>query len=117
MEQDAMRAINTVGNKIFQFLISLVIGQKLTDSLCGTKVFRKEDIDKIYSWQKRMKSKDPFGDFDLIFSAAYSGNKILEYPVHYRARVYGETQISRFRDGYKLIIYFLESFYYFNFSK
>ena len=117
MEQDAMRAINTLGNKIFQFLISLVIGQKLTDSLCGTKVFRKEDIDKIYSWQKRMKSKDPFGDFDLIFSAAYSGNKILEYPVHYRARVYGETQISRFRDGYKLIIYFLESFYYFNFSK
>ena len=80
-------------------------------------LIRKEDIDKIYSWQKRMKSKDPFGDFDLIFSAAYSGNKILEYPVHYRARVYGETQISRFRDGYKLIIYFLESFYYFNFSK
>tara|TARA_B100000575_G_scaffold294240_1_gene308902 strand:- start:1776 stop:3080 length:1305 start_codon:yes stop_codon:yes gene_type:complete len=117
MEQDAMRAINTVGNKIFQFLISLVIGQKLTDSLCGTKVFRREDIDRIHRWQKRLKSKDPFGDFDLIFSAAYSGNKILEYPVHYRARVYGETQISRFRDGYKLIIYFLESFYYFNFSK
>ena len=56
-----MRAINTIGNKIFQFLISLVIGQKLTDSLCGTKVFRKEDIDRIYRWQKRLKSKDPFG--------------------------------------------------------
>ena len=60
---------------------------------------------------KYFKSKDPFGDFDLIFSAAFAGDKILEYPVHYRARIYGETQISRFRDGFKLIKYFIESFY------
>jgi SAM-dependent methyltransferase len=117
MEDKAMRALNTYGNKIFQFLISLVIQQKLSDSLCGTKVFKKTNVIKILNWQKTLKSKDPFGDFDLIFSAAYAGDKILEYPVHYRARVYGETQISRFRDGIKLIRYFLESFYYFNISK
>ena len=117
MEDKAMRALNTYGNKIFQFLISLVIQQKLSDSLCGTKVFKKSNVIKILNWQKTLKSKDPFGDFDLIFSAAYAGDKILEYPVHYRARVYGETQISRFRDGLKLIKYFLESFYYFNISK
>lgn len=117
MEDKAMRALNTYGNKIFQFLISLVIQQKLSDSLCGTKVFKKSNVIKILNWQKTLKSKDPFGDFDLLFSAAYAGDKILEYPVHYRARVYGETQISRFRDGLKLIKYFLESFYYFNISK
>lgn len=117
MEDKAMRALNTYGNKIFQFLISIVIQQKLSDSLCGTKVFKKTNVIKILNWQKTLKSKDPFGDFDLIFSAAYAGDKILEYPVHYRARVYGETQISRFRDGLKLIRYFLESFYYFNISK
>lgn len=117
MEDKAMRALNTYGNKIFQFLISLVIQQKLSDSLCGTKVFKKSNVIKILNWQKTLNSKDPFGDFDLIFSAAYAGDKILEYPVHYRARVYGETQISRFRDGLKLIRYFLESFYYFNISK
>lgn len=33
-----------------------------------------------------MKIVDPFCDFDLIFSTAYSGLKILEYPVHYRSR-------------------------------
>jgi len=117
MEDQAMRTINTLGNKVFQFLISIVIGQKLTDSLCGTKVFKKSNLEKIYNWQNILKSKDPFGDFDLIFSAAFAGDKILEYPVHYRARIYGETQISRFRDGFKLIKYFLESFYLFNFSK
>jgi len=117
MEDKAMRTINTLGNKIFQFLISLVIKQKLTDSLCGTKVFKKSSLIKIKYWQNSLSSKDPFGDFDLIFSAAYAGDKILEYPVHYRARVYGETQISRFRDGFKLIRYFLESYYLFNISK
>jgi len=117
MEDKAMRALNTYGNKIFQFLITLVIQQKLSDSLCGTKVFKKSNIIKILNWQKTLRTTDPFGDFDLIFSAAYAGDKILEYPVHYRARVYGETQISRFRDGFKLIKYFLESFYYFNISK
>ena len=117
MEDKAMRTINTLGNKIFQFLISLVIKQKLTDSLCGTKVFKKSSVKKIKYWQNSLSSKDPFGDFDLIFSAAYAGDKILEYPVHYRARTYGETQISRFRDGFKLIKYFLESYYLFNISK
>ena len=45
---------------------------------------------KNFDWQDLLKIKDPFGDFDFIFSAAY-GNKIVEYPIHYRARVYGST--------------------------
>ena len=46
---------------------------------------------------------DPFGDFDLIFGAAKQKPGIIEVPVHYKARTYGETQISRFRDGWLLI--------------
>ena len=116
-EKKAMRILNTLGNIFFQFIISLVIKQKLTDSLCGTKIFKKDDIGLLKKWQKLNFVKDPFGDFDLIFSAAYSGQKILEYPVHYRSRKYGSTQISRFRDGWKLLSYFLISFYKFNVSK
>ena len=46
---------------------------------------------------------DPFGDFDLIFGAAKLNLKIIEMPVRYKARTYGETQISRFRDGLLLL--------------
>ena len=60
---------------------------------------------------------DPFGDFDLIFTAAFTGQKIIEYPIHYRTRTYGKTQISRFRDGYKLIKYLFKSFKVFKTSK
>ena len=41
----------------------------------------------------------------MIFSAAYSGQKIVELPISYKERRYGTTQISRFKDGYKLLIY------------
>ena len=109
MEEGAMRKLNNLGNIFFQFIISIVISNKLTDSLCGTKVFKKELIEDLYRWQKMLSKDDPFGDFDLIFSAAYSGNKIVEYPVHYKSRVYGSTQISRFRDGFRLLLYFINS--------
>ena len=39
MEDGAMRRINNIGNILFQFIISYIINQKLTDSLCGTKSF------------------------------------------------------------------------------
>ena len=117
MEDNAMRYINKIGNRAFQFLISKVINVPLTDSLCGTKVFRRELIECIEWWQKTYKLHDPFGDFDLLFTAAVTGEKIVELPVHYKSRVYGSTQISRFRDGFKLIKYMVRSYLIFNSSR
>lgn len=116
MEVGAMRQLNKIGNIVFQFLIKQVIRIPLTDSLCGTKIFKRKSFYSLVEWQKKMRVKDPFGDFDLIFNSAYIGDKFIELPVHYKSRIYGETQISRFKDGYKLIVYFLRSFLIFNTS-
>tara|TARA_B100001564_G_C20662271_1_gene682121 strand:+ start:306 stop:1640 length:1335 start_codon:yes stop_codon:yes gene_type:complete len=110
MEKGAMQSLNKLGNRFFQFIISKLISVKLTDSLCGTKVFKKENIENIKKWQDSMKFEDPFCDFDLIFSAAYSSQKIVELPVYYRSRKYGTTNISRFKDGWKLLFYFFNSY-------
>jgi len=117
MEDSAMRYINKIGNRSFQYVISKLIGINLSDTLCGTKLFKRSRIESLYSWQKRLIIADPFCDFDLIFSSAYSGAKILEYPVHYRSRTYGKTNISRFRDGWKLILYLFNSLLLFKSSK
>lgn len=116
MESGAMRIVNNLGNRIFQYIVSIIIGQKITDSLCGTKVFFRKDFNKIKLWKELVQMKDPFGDFDMIFTAGYFGLKILEIPVRYQARVYGVTQIKRFRDGYKLITYLLNSIKIFKMS-
>jgi hypothetical protein len=46
---------------------------------------------------------DPFGDFDLIFGAAKLNLKVVEIPITYASRKYGETQISRFQHGWLLL--------------
>lgn len=46
---------------------------------------------------------DPFGDFDLLFGAAKLNLKIVEVPVRYRSRTYGDTNISRWRHGWMLL--------------
>jgi hypothetical protein len=117
MEKGSMRRINHFGNRAFQYLVGKIINEPLSDSLCGTKVFKKELIEDLAFWQSETKTKDPFGDFDLIFTAAYTGKKIIEYPIHYHARQYGSTQISRFRDGFKLIKYLFNSYFLFNTSR
>ena len=117
MDKNSMRYLNKLGNRFFQYFISRIIKESLTDSLCGTKVFKKRFIQDIMLWQSKFSVEDPFGDFDLIFSAAYTGQKIVELPISYKERRYGTTQISRFRDGFKLLRYLVYSFYIFNTSK
>tara|TARA_B100000965_G_C19577746_1_gene752093 strand:+ start:497 stop:1801 length:1305 start_codon:yes stop_codon:yes gene_type:complete len=117
MEKNSMRFLNKLGNRFFQFFISRIIKESLTDSLCGTKIFKRSNLNDLYFWQKHTKLIDPFGDFDLLFSAAFMGQKIVELPVNYKERKYGQTQISRFRDGFKLLKYLLRSFIVFNTSR
>jgi SAM-dependent methyltransferase len=103
MEQDAMRPLNLVANRLFASVFSFLINQRFTDTLCGTKVLTASAYRKIAAQRHYFGEFDPFGDFDLILGAAKTSLKIVEIPIHYGARRYGETQISRFRGGFMLL--------------
>lgn len=103
MERGAMRFLNLIANRMFAHIFSFLLNQRFTDTLCGTKVLRKSDYDRIKKNRAYFGDFDPFGDFDLIFGAAKLNMKITEIPIRYADRTYGETQISRFRDGWELI--------------
>jgi SAM-dependent methyltransferase len=103
MEREAMRFLNKAGNRFFSLLFTWLIGQRFRDTLCGTKVLRREHYHLIEDNRAYFGEFDPFGDFDLIFGAARADLKIIEIPVRYRARSYGETNISRFRHGWMLL--------------
>ena len=66
-------------------------------------MLRKAHYEKIAANQHYFGDFDPFGDFDLIFGAAKLNLKMIEIPIRYQARFYGETQISRFADGWLLL--------------
>ncbi len=103
MENEAMRFLNYIANKLFALLFTWLLGQRYTDTLCGTKVIRKRHFDKACERNKDLGDFDPFGDFFIIFGASRLNLKMLEVPIRYRAREYGETQISRFTHGFLLI--------------
>jgi ubiquinone/menaquinone biosynthesis C-methylase UbiE len=103
MEDEAMRPLNLIANRCFAYLFSYLVNTRLTDTLCGTKVLLRKDYEVLAGERGYFGDFDPFGDFDLIFGAAKQNLKIIETPIHYKARTFGETQISRFRDGWLLL--------------
>jgi SAM-dependent methyltransferase len=103
MEKAAMRTLNMLGNKVFSMIFTWTLGQNIKDTLCGTKVLFKKDYLKIQAGRHYFGDFDPFGDFDLLFGASKLNLRIVELPVSYKERKYGETKISRFRHGLLLL--------------
>ncbi len=103
MEGQAMRFLNLLGNKFFSTALSWLLEQPIKDSLCGTKVLYREAYDRISNNRAFFGDFDPFGDFDLLFGAARLNLKIVDLPIRYRARTYGDTKISRFSHGWLLL--------------
>lgn len=103
MEEEAMRFLNMLGNKFFSLAFSWLLSQRIKDTLCGTKVISRENYMAIAANRHYFGDFDPFGDFDLLFGASKLNLKIIEIPIRYRARQYGESQISRFRHGLLLM--------------
>jgi hypothetical protein len=99
MEDQAMRFLNMLGNKFFSLSFSWLINQPVKDTLCGTKVLYRRDYLEIKANRAYFGEFDPFGDFDLLFGAARLNLKIVDLPIRYRNRTYGQTNIQRFRHG------------------
>lgn len=103
IESKAMPWLNFFANHFFARLVSWVLNQKVTDTLCGTKVLYKKDYEKIKNQRDFFSLSDPFGDFDLLFGAAKLNLKIVDVPIKYKARTYGTTQVKKFINGLILL--------------
>jgi len=103
MEQQAMRWLNFLGNKMFSLTFSWLLGQPIKDTLCGTKALWMNDYKRIAAGRSYFGDFDPFGDYDLLFGAVKSNRKILDLPIRYRERTYGTTNIHRWKHGWLLL--------------
>ena len=111
MEGQAMRSLNLLGNRFFAKALSYVLGIRIGDSLCGTKLLARRDYERLVEWRERFGDFDPFGDFELLFASSELAMGVVDIPIRYLARTYGETNISRFRDGWLLLRMTLYGFF------
>lgn len=98
--RSAMRPANMIGNKFFSVVFSYLLGQRIKDTLCGTKVIFRTDWERIQPLIDTWGCPDRWGDYELLFGAAKLNLAIRDLPVHYQERVYGTTKMTkRFRNG------------------
>ncbi|MBL8158365.1 glycosyltransferase [bacterium] len=103
LEKESMRFLNLLGNKFFSLAFSWLLNSRLKDTLCGTKMLWREDYEHIKAGRAFFGDFDPFGDFDLLFGASKLNCKIIDLPIRYKERVYGETNIRRWSHGWLLL--------------
>jgi glycosyltransferase involved in cell wall biosynthesis len=117
MEEEAMKFVNYLGNKLFSSLFTWMLGQRIRDTLCGTKALRREAYRRIAQGRPYFGDFDPFGDFDLLFGAARLGLRIVDVPVRYRRRRAGVTKVRVVRHGLLLTAMSLVAFRKFKLNK
>jgi glycosyltransferase involved in cell wall biosynthesis/2-polyprenyl-3-methyl-5-hydroxy-6-metoxy-1,4-benzoquinol methylase len=117
MEERAMKFVNYLGNKLFSSLFTWMLGQRVRDTLCGTKAVRHEAYERIADGRAYFGEFDPFGDFDLLFGAARLGLRIVDVPVRYRRRRNGVTKVRVVRHGLLLMAMSLVAFRKFKLNK
>jgi SAM-dependent methyltransferase len=103
MEKQAMQFLNMIANHCFGHAFSWLLGQRVKDTLCGTKVLSRAHYDRIAANRAYFGDFDPFGDFDLLFGADKLNLKIVDIPIRYRERTYGSTNIHRWSHGWLLL--------------
>lgn len=100
MEGAAMKPLNIIGNRFFSGTFSVLLGQRISDTLCGTKVIWRRDWPAIRALAGTWGTDDRWGDYDLLFGAAKLHLRILDMPVHYQERFSGETKMTgRLKNG------------------
>jgi ubiquinone/menaquinone biosynthesis C-methylase UbiE len=98
-EKESIRFLRSLANKFFSMLFSWILSHYFKDTLCGTKVIAKSDYKKIKKDRAFLGNFDRYGDFDLILGSYRQNLKIVDMPVHYKSRVYGETNIPMWQGG------------------
>jgi hypothetical protein len=99
----AMPTLNQWANRFFAALLSYILGIRIKDSLCGTKALRRSDYLEIAAQRHFFGDFDPFGDFDLLLGAVKQNLKVVDIPVRYYPRIYGQSNIQHVKEGIQLL--------------
>lgn len=100
----AMKNANMIGNRLFSAVFSYLLGQRIKDTLCGTKVLWRTDWERIRPMIGCWGTIDRWGDYELLFAAGKLNLRVVDQPVHYQERIYGATKMTKvFQNGLTML--------------
>jgi glycosyltransferase involved in cell wall biosynthesis len=84
----AMPPVRRLGNWFFAAWVSLLVGHRVADALCGLKVLPRSVL------LATELSGCRWGDLDLVFAAADHGLRFVALPIEYRPRPSGVSKMK-----------------------
>ncbi len=93
MERGAMSFSHKVGNFAFAMMLSVLARKFLTDAYCGFKAWRTKmlPVSQLH--------ENSWPDFELLVRARKNGMRIIEVPIRYTKRKFGEAKMHTWRHG------------------
>lgn len=101
-KEQRLRQLNLIGNLFFSLIFSWIIGQRVTDTLCGIKAISKKDFQKI-----KMNSLIPI-NFNLLFGASRNNLRIVEQPIHFKGSMKNKSAVETLKRVFMLWIMSLQ---------
>jgi glycosyltransferase involved in cell wall biosynthesis len=90
----SIRRLNRIANEGFSAMISLLFGQKITDSQAGFRLIRREPYRAL-----GIAAREYDVETDMLLKAIRAGWRVLEVPVSRYPRSGSETDFKRVRHG------------------
>jgi glycosyltransferase involved in cell wall biosynthesis len=87
-----------IGNKLFNFCIQLLTGEKVTDSQTGFRVMKRKVVDKF-----RLESDGYEIESEITIKSLKNGFSFVEIPITVEKRAYGSTRIKLLTDGTRIL--------------
>lgn len=91
----AMKLANLIGNHFFSLVFTFLLGERIKDTLCGTKALWRADWRRILPLIDSWGREDRWGDYELLFGASKLNLRIVDIPVHYQERIHGDSKMTK----------------------
>ncbi len=95
----AARKLNAFGVRIFNFVIELLTGTRITDSQSGYRAMKREVLKK-----QKLKSGTYEIESEMLVKTAKAGFRVAEVPISFEQRTYGHSGVDPVVDGSKILL-------------
>jgi glycosyltransferase involved in cell wall biosynthesis len=97
--------VNRIGNKMFNNLMQLLTGMKITDSQSGFRAIRSSVIEKM-----KLKSRGYEVESEMLVKALKMGVRVAEIPISFEQRTVGKSKLDPLKDGTKILYSIIRSY-------
>ena len=98
-------SLNRLGNRIFNSLIGLLTGVKISDSQSGFRAIRSAIIKKM-----ELNSRGYEVESEMLIKALKMGVRVAEVPITFEQRTVGKSRLDPIKDGIRTLNFMITSY-------